>query len=106
MKKLLIVISLFLSTQLFSQCVDTVWVPSAFSPNGINSTFYPVTPGNNDYEIMIFNRSGNLIFTSNNQPWDGNSGSQSCSEGSYVYLIRVFGDGCIRKLTGTITLIK
>ena len=106
MKKILVITSLFLSTTLFSQCVDTVWIPTAFTPGGNNSQFFPVTPGQNDYEINIFNRSGNFIFQSQNQPWDGNSNQGPCQDGTYVYMIRVFGDGCYRKLTGTITLIR
>ena len=106
MKKIFLFFTLFLSTHLLGQCVDTVWVPSAFTPMGINSQFSPVTPSQNDYEISIFNRSGNLIFCSQNQPWNGNLNQRPSEEGVYIYMIRVFGDGCYRKLIGTITLLR
>jgi gliding motility-associated-like protein len=106
MKNIILGISLLFNTYLFSQCVDTVWIPSAFNPYGVNSTFYPVTPNGNNWEMMIFNRQGNLIFNSQNQPWDGNSNGKQCPSGAYVYVIRVYGDNCRRQLTGTITLLN
>ena len=57
--------------------VPTIYVPNAFSPNddNVNDVFLPYTTGMNpaEYELLIFDRWGELIFTSNdmNIGWDG-----------------------------------
>lgn len=54
-----------------------IYVPNSFSPNGdgINDFFFPVVSGYdpNEFEFLIFNRWGELIFTSEspNTAWDG-----------------------------------
>ena len=73
------------------ECVDTamvtvdiydgIYVPNAFTPNGdgLNDVFLPeggtLETDPNNYELLIFNRWGNLIFKTSdpNIGWDGNN---------------------------------
>lgn len=70
----------------------TVVVPNAFSPNGdgINDTWnIKALNSYNDYELSVFNRYGNIIFTTKNysNPWDGNFNGKPLPVGTYYYLI-------------------
>lgn len=52
-----------------------VFIPNSFTPNedGLNEIFYVVGADKEDYEFMIFDRWGELIFYSNDpaKGWDG-----------------------------------
>lgn len=64
-----------------------LYVPNAFSPQGVNKTWLPVTHfiEKTDYHVSVFNRWGKKVFeTSDDQTgWDG----ANCIAGVYVYLI-------------------
>lgn len=52
------------------------WIPNAFTPgqnDGLNDVFKPIIMGVEDYNFMIFNRWGQLIFKTNdiNEGWNG-----------------------------------
>lgn len=68
-------------------CSTTLFVPNAFTPNGdgLNETFGAESPETYDYELLIYNRVGNLIFESNdlNNRWDGGEKRP----GVYVYRV-------------------
>lgn len=90
----------------------TVSLPNAFTPNsdGSNDQFYPVTPCSFDvYECSVYDRWGQLIFTttSQSQKWDGTFGGENCLSDVYVYRIayRLPGEQ-IQRVTGNITLIR
>jgi gliding motility-associated-like protein len=88
-------------------CVDTIedaviihgdymfYVPNAFSPNGdgINDTFFPkgYMIDASCYKMLIFDRWGNLIFSSTdlNLGWDGkaNGGAEKAQQDVYVWKI-------------------
>lgn len=88
-------------------CVDTVrkvvkvredfnfYVPNAFTPNGDGNDDFFTGLGTDigDFEMMIFDRWGNLIYKSNdyNQPWDGKIKHKGdiVQEDVYVYKIKV-----------------
>lgn len=87
-----------------STCIDFViredvnlFIPNAFSPNGdgINDLFYVVGSGLDlsDFELLIFNRWGELIFKSHHidHKWDGQnrSGTHYVSDGVYSYVLNV-----------------
>jgi gliding motility-associated-like protein len=71
------------------------YVPNSFTPDEdeINPTFKPVFTSGfliNSYQIEIFNRWGELIFSSNdvNEGWDGTLRStQKAKDGTYVWKI-------------------
>ena len=97
-------------------CSCTPFVPDAFTPNndGINDTFQAYSnclSGN--YELRIFDRWGNLLFTSNdiNEGWDGIFNGQKMSIGIYIYQVTFEatnnGGELIRKVrSGDFTLIR
>lgn len=93
--------------------LNGIYVPTAFSPNGDgkNDYFSIYGTGIQSAQMQIFNRFGELIFlTTNNPPaWDGrNSKTQAiCVEGNYVYLIKVIDkNGIAQSFKGNIVLVK
>ena len=65
----------------------------AFSPdgNGINETFKMLTSSfNGDYELMVFNRWGQMVFKSNDPKaaWDGQFNGAVVEKGTYDYSVR------------------
>jgi gliding motility-associated-like protein len=72
----------------------SLFVPNAFSPNGdgVNPTFIPIINGQiktDGYKMMVFNRWGNQVFTSNDisKGWDGLQHGMPCEMGTYFYYI-------------------
>jgi len=93
----------------------TLYVPSAFSPNGDgkNEFFKAQGDGVLTFTMYIFDRWGNPIFTSNdiNTGWNGrrnnNSGTEALQEDVYVWKIEATGfQNVARNLHGTVTLVK
>lgn len=74
----------------------TLYVPNAFSPNndGINDIFYASGFGITEFEILIFDRWGELLFSSDNITigWDGTvNGAELAPIGIYVYKVLYSG---------------
>lgn len=108
-----------------SDCVETTvtitqnfvfMVPNAFTPNGdgINDNFGVITPNTLPFlEFYIYNRWGQLIFTSDDQynKWDGTYESEIAPLGTYVWVVnyqfRNEGIGSeLYKDSGTVTLVR
>lgn len=72
-----------------------VQIPTAFTPNGdgLNDTFGPVGEGIEIFKMTVFNRWGNIIFSSNDPAlhWDGNHNGNPVPFGSYNY--EIFAEG-------------
>lgn len=88
-----------------------IYIPNAFSPNnsGINDVFIPVGYGISEMELLIFDRWGELIFTSNdkNKGWDGTYKNKPCKSDVYVYKINILTMAHHEELrTGHVTLLK
>ncbi|MCE7997204.1 MAG: gliding motility-associated C-terminal domain-containing protein [Roseivirga sp.] len=86
-------------------------LPNAFSPNGDshNDTFGVPTGVYPDFQMLIFNRWGRMVYSSNSpsQHWDGFINGQAAPIGSYVYRINYnFTPNSPVSLTGSITLIR
>lgn len=69
-----------------------LFVPNVFTPNGDgrNEIFLPVLTTPEEYELLIFNRWGEIIFESNDYKygWDGtNKKGELCKNDTYVYRI-------------------
>ena len=71
---------------------DNVFVPNCFTPNGdeSNNVWGPVFAGDWDhtrYNMLIFNRWGNLIWESENYlaMWDGTYKNKMCQDGVYIW---------------------
>ncbi len=92
----------------------TIYIPNSFSPNNdnINETFYPVISGYNgkNYSFVIFDRWGELIYTSNNffeTQWNGSYKGKLCKQDQYIYKLHITNSGgkSIQR-TGHVNLIK
>ena len=89
------------------------YIPNAFSPNGDgkNDYFKPYGFGFNaeKYEFMIFERTGRLIFRTENyeQGWNGQDNGKPAPYGAYVYVVRTENmDGEPKEYTGTVTVYR
>lgn len=107
-------------------CVDTVvksvligedyglFVPDAFSPNGdgLNDVFRTKGYGITKFELSIFDRWGERVFTTNDieQGWDGNFTRRANAEVKqdvYVWKIKLTNvHGASKELTGKVTILK
>ncbi len=91
----------------------TFYIPNAFSPNsdGLNDIFKGTGIGIKDYTLMIFDRWGNQVFTSNNleKGWDGtfNGGEEVSLQDVFVWKV-VLRDYTNKShdYAGTVSLIK
>jgi gliding motility-associated-like protein len=89
---------------------DTLYVPSAFTPNGDgkNDTFKALGVVA-DYSMEIFNRWGERVFTTNSlqSGWNGHYKGVMQPNGIFVYLIRYKTNQHILKTqSGTVSLIR
>lgn len=91
----------------------TFYVPNAFSPNGdgINDIFAGKGLFITKYEMLIFDRWGNLAFETDdyNKQWDGraNKGEKMAQRDVYVYKIKVTDIHQIEHFySGTVTLVQ
>ncbi|TSJ47593.1 T9SS type B sorting domain-containing protein [Fluviicola chungangensis] len=73
-----------------------VWVPNTFTPDGdeFNNQFKPIFSKDRlieDYNLMIFNRWGELIFESHDPDfgWDGTYHNEFVKDGTYTWKIDV-----------------
>lgn len=104
-----------------STCQDVIiydelllYVPNAFSPDndGINDIFLPVINGVDPtkYELMIFDRWGELIFSTQNpqQGWDGTHKAVDSKQDVYVWKIKAVDQikGDTRVYYGHVSLLR
>jgi len=73
----------------------TLFLPNAFTPNGdgIDDTFKAVGRGITYFQMLIYNRWGELVFqtTNINKGWDGFFQSRQSPTDFYLYLIKYNG---------------
>lgn len=101
-------------SETFSVLVEVqcnVFIPNSFTPNldGHNEVFYVYSGGIRSFEMRIFNRWGQEIFTSNdiNDGWDGTYQQERAPAGVYVYDVYVvMPSGEERNLRGMLNLIR
>lgn len=91
----------------------TFFVPNSFTPNGdgSNEMFMPKAVGVKKYQMDIFDRWGQLLFSTNDleKGWDGRSkkGGDILPQDVYVYKISVTQNtGKPKQYVGHVTLIK
>ena len=86
-------------------CVDTIrklinieeewyiYIPNTFLPHGgrVNSVFSPSVIGIETLNVNIFNRWGEIVFTSDipRFAWDGTYDGKLVSDGTYTYSIQL-----------------
>lgn len=88
-----------------------IYLPNAFTPNsnGLNESFLAYGTNVDDFNMMIFDRWGNLLFESDDisKGWDGTSHSQFCQQDVYAWRI-TYADKRGKKYqrVGHVTLIR
>lgn len=88
-----------------------VYIPNTFTPegNGHNETFDINGYGYNSYELLIFDRWGNLIHTVTepSDAWDGTYRNAACQDGVYTWKLKVidFNDNPV-SFVGHVTLLR
>ncbi|WP_215226141.1 PKD domain-containing protein [Echinicola shivajiensis] len=70
------------------EAAPIVRMPTGFNPKDFSnsSLFQPISNCGLNYELSIYNRWGELIF-SESEPWDGRINDNFATAGSYTYLI-------------------
>lgn len=96
-------------------CPVRYFVPNSFTPdgNGLNDHFSLNVKNVVNYELTIFNRWGEIVFTSNDptESWNGTMNNEAVQEDVYVWRASYSGfdqDGRLssKNLTGTVTVIR
>jgi gliding motility-associated-like protein len=88
-----------------------LYIPNAFTPNGNdrNDVFLPKGYGIDEFEMLIFNRDGELIFrtTDFSHGWDGTFNGKLVMNGVYSYRIicRSFKKH-VKEYIGRVTVIR
>ncbi|MBX7108132.1 MAG: gliding motility-associated C-terminal domain-containing protein [Chitinophagales bacterium] len=102
------------STIVSLKCPTSIYMPTAFTPNGdgINDTYIPIGYNITSYNIIIYNRWGKVVYVSSDFTvgWDGRSKDIKCETGTYIYSVSWTGslDGkpSSGTLKGNLTLIR
>ena len=105
-------------------CVDSIrgtviitpdysfYIPNAFTPGsstGLNTTFQGYGTGIIQYEMTIFNRWGEEIFSTVdlNKPWDGTFNGSDVKQDVYVYEIKITDQNHqAHKYAGKVSLLR
>lgn len=93
---------------------SNIYVPNAFTPDGdgLNDFFKPELYGftEDDYNLMIFDRWGLLIYSTDSQSgsWNGQHKGQDCVEDAYVWKIKAVDkyNGEQKNFIGHVTLLR
>jgi len=88
-----------------------LFVPNVFTPNGdgLNDLLSAKGIGIKTFELLIFDRWGEVIFMSNdiNKAWDGTFKGKMCQDDIYVYKIEAVDMNSMKHTkTGHVTLLK
>lgn len=110
------------TTEQLITVISDVQFPNVFTPNPngpgggsynandlSNDVFFPFTAGVTEYQLMIFNRWGELIFETNDVKigWDGYFNGKLCQQDTYVWKANIsFFDGRKYNKTGNVTLLR
>ncbi|MBP1646185.1 MAG: Microbial collagenase precursor [Bacteroidetes bacterium] len=87
-----------------------LYIPNGFTPTlETNNIFKPAYLSLISYEMYIYHRNGNLVFTSKdiNYGWNGQYKGKLCEQGAYVYIVKFInlkGEQYVQK--GTVNLIR
>lgn len=85
-----------ITIEVFDSCEYSIYIPTAFTPNsdGRNDVFrIPLTNKNKLIRLAVYNRTGNLIFQTNNRlhGWDGTYKGETLDAGAFIYYIEMEG---------------
>jgi gliding motility-associated-like protein len=90
-----------------------VYIPNAFTPDGVNPVFKPIVSFTDiyQYELTVIDRWGQAVFTTKdvNEGWDGRigNGDRIAELGVYNYVVRIL-DGNQQELMyrGFVTVVR
>jgi len=101
------------SNLLCSTVPPLIYIPNAFTPDGLNPIFKPVLSDFDGagYDFSIFDQWGQVIFKTGNpdEGWDGriSFSGKMANTGTYVYFVKLYdGDGLEIIKRGHVTLLK
>ena len=87
-----------------------IYAPNAFTPgDGTNNTFRIYTENIEKFEMVIYNRFGEIVFQSfdKNGEWDGMYSGRNAQSGTYVYNVQyVDGNNNRQAFIGMVTLLN
>ncbi|MEM6396105.1 MAG: PKD domain-containing protein [Bacteroidota bacterium] len=93
--------------------IITFFMPNAFTPNGdgLNDDLFPKAFlfGYRDYRFSVWNRWGQMIFTTNDPDagWNGTFGGRDSPGGAYLWEAEITGPrGKVERYKGTATLLR
>lgn len=70
---------------------EEIIIPNVFTPNedGVNDTYFITAKGLKEFNMVIVNRWGNVVFESDDVQfsWDGTTNGDKCGDGTYFYII-------------------
>jgi len=95
-----------------NSCKGALWIANCFSPNndGLNDLFGAIGNSIEEFNFLVFNRWGELLFQSNNidDRWDGQYRGQLVATGTYLWAIeyKTPNDPTIKSLKGHVTLLR
>jgi len=104
-----------LSDSILIKSCSLLWIPNVFTPNndGFNDEFYAVGEYVVSFEMVIFNRWGNVLKTlhSIDEKWDGTFNGRLCADGVYYYVAdyKEVGRNSVsltKRIKGAVTLIS
>jgi gliding motility-associated-like protein len=100
----------FSNVAIFEQ-LSTLFVPSAFSPNGdgVNDEFFVQGRFVADFQLTIFSKLGEVLYRSNrfDERWDGKSQGKELPPDTYVFMLEASDEvGNPIKQRGTILIVK
>ena len=89
----------------------TFYVPNSFSPNNdnVNESFYGSGTYILDYQMMIYDRWGELIFEAYEEEdyWDGTYKGKAAESGVYVYKFNLIDVNLVpHEYKGHVTLFR
>lgn len=77
------------------KCPVSLYLPTAFTPNGdgLNDSYAPVASDVETFKMNIYNRWGELIFTTDtmSKQWDGTINAKPAQADVYIYEVKYSG---------------
>lgn len=93
-------------------CPSSLWFPNCFTPNGdgINDRFVPVYQNIGIYNLIVFNRWGQMLYESNDidEGWNGQYHGDNCPNGVYFFIAYYSENqgGVSKEVKGSITILR
>jgi gliding motility-associated-like protein len=98
------------SIEVREDCLNDILFPNTFTPNGdgINEFFSAAGSMTDEFEIFIYDRWGQMIFSSPDRisGWDGTAKGRPVQEGFYSYVVNYSIGNEERVKTGSVLVIR